>query len=129
MIYFYQKFARPRLRTENTSSSITRVLLSHRADAEFVVEQTEEEEQDEKDEKDEKEKQIKHEVQVLEEDKHSILPDQVSGDQGISIVEEVEEKERIDYEVVEQEVEWMEVVGEEVVIDGQIQYESLNNYN
>lgn len=127
MIYFYQKFARPRLRTENTSSSITRVLLSHRADAEFVVEQTEEEEQDEKEAG--QEKQIKHEVQVLEEDKHSILPDQVSGDQGISIVEEVEEKERIDYEVVEQEVEWMEVVGEEVVIDGQIQYESLNNYN
>ena len=128
MIYFYQKFARPRLRTENTSSSITRVLLSHRADAEFVVEQTEEEE--EQDEKEAgQEKQIKHEVQVLEEDKHSILPDQVSGDQGISIVEEVEEKERIDYEVVEQEVEWMEVVGEEVVIDGQIQYESLNNYN
>ena len=127
MIYFYQNFARPRLRTENTSSSITRVLLSHRADAEFVVEQTEEEEQDEKEAG--QEKQIKHEVQVLEEDKHSILPDQVSGDQGISIVEEVEEKERIDYEVVEQEVEWMEVVGEEVVIDGQIQYESLNNYN
>lgn len=127
MINFYQKFARPRLRTENTSSSITRVLLSHRADAEFVVEQTEEEEQDEKEAG--QEKQIKHEVQVLEEDKHSILPDQVSGDQGISIVEEVEEKERIDYEVVEQEVEWMEVVGEEVVIDGQIQYESLNNYN
>ncbi len=122
MIYFYQKFARPRLRTENTSSSITRVLLSHRADAEFVVEKTEE------DEEADQEKQIKHEVQVLEEDEHSIFPDQVSGDHQISIVEEVEEKERIDCEVVEQEVEWMEVVGEEVVIDGQIQYESLNNY-
>ena len=122
MIYFYQKFARPRLRTENTSSSITRVLLSHRADAEFVVEKTEE------DEEADQEKQIKHEVQVLEEDEHSIFPDQVSGDHQISIVEEVEEKERIDGEVVEQEVEWMEVVGEEVVIDGQIQYESLNNY-
>ena len=122
MIYFYQKFARPRLRTENTSSSITRVLLSHRADTEFVVEKTEE------DEETDQEKQIKHEVQVLEEDEHSIFPDQVKGHHQISIVEEVEEKERIDCDVVEQEVEWMEVVGEEVVIDGQIQYESLNNY-
>ena len=69
--------------------------------------------------------QMDKELLVVEEDEVNILPDQNSGDGRIGVLEENEEEEKVDCEVVEQEVEWMELVGEEVVIDGQIPYEVL----
>ena len=69
--------------------------------------------------------QMDKELLVVEEDEVNILPDQNSGDGRIGVLEENEEEEKVDCEVVEQEVEWMEMVGEEVVIDGQIPYEVL----